>query len=90
VATAYFRHPVTGATSPGGRHLATLVHKAVFGALGGADRGTAGMGVAILRETRMPAVICEFGPTGTVVERLGPLAVAITAAVAAWAAAPYE
>ena len=37
--------------------------------LGLPDGGSRGMSLALLRETRMPAVICEIGPAAVVVER---------------------
>jgi N-acetylmuramoyl-L-alanine amidase len=44
------------------------------------------MAFAILRETRMPAVLCELAPAAQVVERGGELAVALAQAAADWAA----
>ena len=89
VMTAYFHHSASGATSPAGRHLAALVHAAVVPIIGGQDLGALGMGLAILRETRMPAVVCEVGSTATVVEHLGALATALSSAVEGWVASPW-
>ena len=87
VTTAYFHHPSTGAMSPAGQQLATLVQQGAEAVLGGGGE-VRGMGLSILRETRMPAVVCELGPTAAVVEHLGPLAAALFAAIERWAATP--
>jgi N-acetylmuramoyl-L-alanine amidase len=47
--------------SPAGRRLAEAIHRELTGRLGLADRGTAPLAVAVLRETRMPAVQVEPG-----------------------------
>ncbi|HTT85907.1 MAG TPA: hypothetical protein VMF60_00945, partial [Acidimicrobiales bacterium] len=52
--------------------------------------GVRGMSLPVLRETRMPAVICEVGPPATVVARAGPLAGAIVDALTRWAHTPVE
>ena len=53
--------------------------------------GTArGMTLPVLRETRMPAVVCEMGPPAAVVERTPALAQALSRAVMAWVEAPAE
>lgn len=46
------------------------------------------MAVPVLRETRMPAVLCELGPPGAVVTNLAELAERLADGVARWAAAP--
>ena len=46
---------------------------------------TIGMSVAVLRETRMPAVLLELGPTEFVVEHSGALAEAVAGALVHWA-----
>jgi N-acetylmuramoyl-L-alanine amidase len=73
--------------SLGGRQLAEFIQAEVPAALDVPDRGTRGMSVPLLRETRMPAVITELGPAA-VVERCGFLAVALAEALATWATAP--
>ena len=45
------------------------------------------MAIPVLRETRMPAVVCELGPPALVVERGGALATAFCQAFAHWAGA---
>jgi N-acetylmuramoyl-L-alanine amidase len=76
--------------SAGGRRLAELLQASAASALGVPAGGVRGMSLPVLRETRMPAVICEVGPPATVVQRAGPLAQAVVAALTAWAATPVE
>ena len=76
--------------SPGGRRLAELVQAAVPKAVGIADGGVRGMAIPVLKETRMPAVVCELGPPAVVVARTAELADALADALAAWAAAPVD
>jgi hypothetical protein len=42
----------------------------------------------VLRETRMPAVVCELSPARSVVEQGALLAERVRAAVASWVADP--
>lgn len=74
--------------SPGGRRLAALVQGLATAALGVPAGDPRGMSIPVLRETRMPAVICEVGPTPVVVQRSGDLAGALAGALTAWAATP--
>ena len=77
-----------GYSSPGGQRLAELVHRRTADALGVAALGVRGMGLPVLRETRMPAVVCEIGPASHLVER-GPVAVeAVADAIVSWATGP--
>ncbi|MGH9045215.1 MAG: peptidoglycan-binding protein [Acidimicrobiales bacterium] len=77
--------------SEGGRHLAELVQSVVPSALHTMDRGTSGMSVALLRETRMPAVVIELAPDD-LAERGQPaiLAEAIATALGTWVCAPWD
>jgi N-acetylmuramoyl-L-alanine amidase len=75
--------------SAAGRHLADLL-AGELRAVVGPSCPVRGMRVPALRETRMPAVVCELGPAEVVVERGAALAQAIARAVAAWAEAPLE
>jgi len=87
-ATAYyegFRYQ-----SPGGRRLAELVQEIVPGILGLADHGAKGMSVAVLRETRMPAVVIELGPSWVVVQRATELANGLCQALAIWADTTWD
>ena len=76
--------------SPGGRHLAELVQTRAAEALGVSAGGVRGMSIPVLRETRMPAVICEFGPATVVVEHSAALADALVTALSQWAGTPVE
>ena len=76
--------------SPAGRRLAELVHAAVATTLGLPGGGVAGMALPILRETKMPAVVCELGPPPQVVARTAELAEALGEALVAWALAPCD
>ncbi len=75
--------------SPAGRCLAVLVQATLPGALGIPDGGVRGMALPVLKETRMPAVVCELGPPSTVVARTAELAEALAQAISAWATAPF-
>lgn len=85
--TSYWRSPITVDESIGGRRLSELLAEALGTVLetSGESRG---MALPVLRETRMPAVICHIGPPALVVERAAPIADAVAAALARWAATP--
>jgi len=68
--------------------LAVQVQRTVPPALGLPDGGIRGMRVPILRETRMPAVLCDLAPLSVVIERSAALADALLDATAAWIADP--
>jgi N-acetylmuramoyl-L-alanine amidase len=76
--------------SAGGRRLAELLQSLTAAALGIPADGVQGMSLPVLRETRMPAVICEVGPPAAVVERAGALADAIVEALTIWAVTPVD
>lgn len=76
--------------SVGGRLLAESVQRGVPAAMGIPDLGARGMSLAILRETRMPAVTVEIGPASLVVERGAILGDALAGALAAWASGPWD
>jgi len=78
-----------GFTSDGGERLATLlaIDLATSRALDG-PVAVAGMRLPVLRETRMPAVVCELAPARTVVERGASLARVVSAAIEAWVEDP--
>jgi N-acetylmuramoyl-L-alanine amidase len=75
-----------GFESTGGRHLATLLLKGIGPVL--AEARVQGMRLPVLRETRMPAVLCELGPVADVVAAAPRLASAITKAVTCWVETP--
>jgi len=77
-------------SSPAGRQLAERLQATAPGALGVAALGTCGMAVPVLRETRMPAVVCEAGPTRLLVARAPGFATAVAEALSAWVASPPE
>ena len=70
--------------SPGGRQLAEFLQAALARTLGLPDTGVRGMSVPVLRETRMPAVLCDIGPASTLVERPAVVARAIVDSLAEW------
>lgn len=76
--------------SAGGRRLAELVQSLVPAAVGIGDGGVRGMAIPVLKETRMPAVVCELGPPSCVVAHTAELAEALGAVLAAWAASPVD
>jgi N-acetylmuramoyl-L-alanine amidase len=47
-----------------------------------------GMRLPVLRETRMPAVLCSLGPVRSVVDHADAITDAVTAAVRSWTALP--
>jgi len=73
--------------SAGGRRLAELLQATVPGAIGVKDGGVCGMAIPLLKETRMPAVVCELGPPSHVVARTADLATAIGSVLASWVTA---
>ena len=76
-------------TSDGGHRLAALLADRLADdtALDGAVAVT-GMRLPVLRETRMPAVVCELAPPRRVVERTPILAVLVRDTIGAWVADP--
>lgn len=77
-------------SSPGGRRLAELFQSTLPGRLDIEEGESRGMSLPVLRETRMPAVICEVGPPSVVVEQAPTLAMAIVDALAEWADSPWD
>ena len=71
-------------TSPAGQRLAALVQSVVPAALDAPDDGCRGMAIPVLRETRMPAVVCELGPASHLVTRSAEVADALVEAITAW------
>lgn len=76
--------------SEGGRRLAELVQRYAAEALGVPRGGSVGMSLPVLRETRMPAVICEVGPPAVVVRRAQSLADALVDAIGEWVSMPVD
>lgn len=86
--TAYYA--VERYSSPGGRRLAELLQQTVPPSLDLPDGGSRGMSLPVLRETRMPAVICEISPATVVVERSAILARATVDALAEWVGMAWD
>jgi len=84
--TAYYARP--DYESDAGRRLAEQLQSALPRVVGVPDGGVHGLTLPVLRETRMPAVLCELGPAAVVVERTGAVAEAVADALRLWAAAP--
>jgi len=76
--------------SIGGRRLAELALEELTAQSFVAGGSTAGMRMPILRETRMPAVLCEVGPATVVVEHTGELARTLTLAFSRWVELPVD
>jgi N-acetylmuramoyl-L-alanine amidase len=83
---AYFR--TEGFESTGGRCLAELASVELATWLPGDAHGAQGLRLPVLRETRMPAVLCEVGAPQDVVAGLGRLSRSIVAALRRWATDP--
>ena len=67
-----------------GRRLAECIQDEVPAVLGVKAGEPAGMALPVLRETRMPAVLCELGPPPVVVARGAELACAFSRALERW------
>jgi N-acetylmuramoyl-L-alanine amidase len=83
--TAYYA--TTGFESAGGRHLAELVAEEIAVVLEEDSVSVAGMRLPILRETRMPAVVCHLA-IEPLVEHHQDLAQALARATGRWIEAP--
>jgi N-acetylmuramoyl-L-alanine amidase len=73
-----------GFESPGGRCLADALRAELEPVLPGGMPAISAMALPVLRETRMPAVVCELGPPAAIVVRGRQLAEAIGRAMDAW------
>ena len=73
--------------SLGGRMLATNIVNELSPVLESVPELN-GMRLPVLRETRMPAVLCSVGPVRSVVDRTNLLSEAVTRAVNAWSETP--
>jgi N-acetylmuramoyl-L-alanine amidase len=79
-----------GFESAGGRRLAALVVAMLSGDSSLEVEPAKGMRLPILRETRMPAVLCSVGPPSAVVATSPTLARGLARVLDQWAAAPVE
>jgi N-acetylmuramoyl-L-alanine amidase len=77
-------------SSPGGRRLAELLQGTLTTSLGLPDGGSRGMSLPVLRETRMPAVICEISPATVVVEQAATIARAVVDALLEWVGTAWD
>ena len=85
---AFWRSP-HGHLSEGGRKLGDLLVPLIAEALGEAGKAAAvGMALPVLRETRMPAVVCTFGPD--VVPLGAAIADSVSRGIEAWCADPLD
>ncbi|HVX19172.1 MAG TPA: peptidoglycan-binding protein [Acidimicrobiales bacterium] len=80
----------TGYESVGGRRLAQLLVERCQADLDLHPAEAAGMRLTLLRETRMPAVVCEIGPPDLAVVGAARLAEALSDALSRWVADPVE
>lgn len=72
-----------GFESVGGRRLAELAG-AEMGLILDQEPVVVGLRLPVLRETRMPAVLCDLGPTDLVVAHAGEAAAGLSRSVAEW------
>jgi N-acetylmuramoyl-L-alanine amidase len=79
-----------GFESAGGRRLAELAVQMLDGQDRLEVRPARGMRLPILRETRMPAVMCHLGPPNQVVPSSAALARGLADVLGQWAAAPVD
>ncbi|HYN33015.1 MAG TPA: hypothetical protein VES40_10350, partial [Ilumatobacteraceae bacterium] len=79
---SYFAVPTF--ESVGGRTLATLAVERLQHVIMVTPE-VRGMRLAVLRETRMPAVLCSLGPVREIVDATDAIATALVAAIGAWA-----
>jgi N-acetylmuramoyl-L-alanine amidase len=73
-----------GYESEGGRRLAECLQRELPSVLGTDAAGPTGMSLTVLRETKMPAVVCELGPPAALVEHGARLAEACERALLCW------
>ncbi len=76
--------------SPGGKRLAELAGQYLKDSLGIDDITIKGMSVPILRETKMPCVLCQIGPPSYVVKFTSVFASALARALTDWAICPVD
>lgn len=83
---AYYAVP--GFESVGGKQLAELVSDALADVAGWSVEPPRGMRLPVLRETRMPAVLCELGPLRAVLDARPLISDALAGALARWVETP--
>lgn len=80
-------YAVAGFESTGGRRLAERLADALAPQLG-VPLAAVGMRLPVLRETRMPAVLCELPSARIATDRSHDLAAVVVTTLSAWVAAP--
>lgn len=85
---AFYAHDQSA--SFGGQRLAGLVVEELADIRIGPTGPPVGMRLPVLRETRMPAVLCELGSPPAVVELSGELVAALCQACERWATEPVD
>lgn len=85
-AVSYYAAP--GFESAGGRALAARIAHMFDEGIDLPPAEVSGMRLAVLRETRMTAVVCALGPVQRVVDAAAPITAALVTALAEWAANP--
>jgi N-acetylmuramoyl-L-alanine amidase len=83
---AYYAVPTF--VSAGGHHLAHLVEHVFPDVPEVPGAHAIGMRLPVLRETRMPAVLCQLGPVRSVVDHGELIAAAVAEAIASWVRDP--
>jgi N-acetylmuramoyl-L-alanine amidase len=81
-------YAATGFESAGGKRLATILDALVPPVLDQPQGVPIGMRLAVLRETRMPAVRYAIGPPADAIARLPDLALAVSRAITRWCQQP--
>jgi N-acetylmuramoyl-L-alanine amidase len=81
-------YAATGFESPGGKRLASILDELVPPVLGQPQGVSVGMRLAVLRETRMPAVHYAIGPPHDAIPLLPELALAVSRAITRWCQQP--
>ena len=84
---SYFAVPAF--ESIGGRSLATLIADELSKVLAEPPK-LQGMRLPVLRETRMPAVLCSLGPVRDVVNSTDAISAAIVDSMSGWTVAPLH
>lgn len=79
-----------GFTSAGGQSLSRRLAGALAETRALSDAKTAGMRLAVLRETKMTAIVCSLGPVKRVTDAAGTISEAVVDALAAWLASPTD
>ncbi len=74
--------------SVGGRSLAQHVTRVFDDRLPALPVRMAGVRLTVLRETRMPAIVCTLGPIQSVIDAIPTIASSVVEGLADWAASP--